>query len=163
MSERNNADEADAPAEWNPMVPELLVSDLARSRRFYVDVLGFAVRFERSDPPFAYLDLGGAQLMLAQDHGSAWLTGGLEGARGRGLNLQMEVVDLAAIETALASAEVTLFRAPSTSSYDVGGGVVEYQRELLVQDPDGYLLRCVEVVDEPRSVADRGAGPKRHA
>lgn len=162
MSERNNADEPDAPAEWNPMVPELLVSDLRRSRRFYVDVLGFAVRFERSDPPFAYLDLGGAQLMLAQDHGSAWLTGDLEGARGRGLNLQIEVAVLAAIEITLTSAEVTLFRAISTSSYDVGGGVVEYQRELLVQDPDGYLLRCVEVVEQPPSVGASGAGPERH-
>ena len=45
--------------DWNPMVPELLVSDAARSVAFYADVLGFVVRFTRDDPPFAHLALGG--------------------------------------------------------------------------------------------------------
>jgi catechol 2,3-dioxygenase-like lactoylglutathione lyase family enzyme len=44
------------------MVPELLVSDFEVSRAFYVELLGFTVCFERTDPPFAYLDLGGAHL-----------------------------------------------------------------------------------------------------
>lgn len=157
MSGSDEAGATDAVAEWNPMVPELLVNDLARSRRFYVDILGFAVRFEREDPSFVYLDLGGAQLMLAQDHEAAWVTGDLDGARGRGLNLQIEVPDLAAIELALDSSGVQLFRAPSTSTYDVGGGAVETQRELLVQDPDGYLLRCVQVLDTPPPVTDHSA------
>ncbi|MEJ5913150.1 tetratricopeptide repeat protein [Pseudokineococcus sp. 1T1Z-3] len=65
--------------EWNPLVPELLVHDLAASQRFYVDVIGFGVRYERPDPPFAYLDLAGAKLMLEQDHDRAWHTGDLTG------------------------------------------------------------------------------------
>jgi catechol 2,3-dioxygenase-like lactoylglutathione lyase family enzyme len=31
------------------LVPELLVSDLVASRRFYCDVPGFAVRYERPE------------------------------------------------------------------------------------------------------------------
>ncbi|MEV6138033.1 VOC family protein [Nocardia sp. NPDC051990] len=54
--------------EWNPMVPELLVSDHRASRAFYTEVLGFAVLFERAEDRFSYLALGGAQLMIVQDH-----------------------------------------------------------------------------------------------
>ena len=46
------------------LVPELLVSDHAASRDFYVGTLGFAVRYERLAEKFSYLDLGGAELMI---------------------------------------------------------------------------------------------------
>jgi len=42
------------------LVPELLVSDHAVSRDFYVRVLGFEVRYERPAEKFCYLDLGAA-------------------------------------------------------------------------------------------------------
>jgi catechol 2,3-dioxygenase-like lactoylglutathione lyase family enzyme len=49
-----------------PVVPELDVADLARSLSFYVDVLGFKVRFERPEERFAYLTRGPVHLMLDQ-------------------------------------------------------------------------------------------------
>lgn len=125
------------------MVPELLVADVARSRRFYVDVLGFAVRFERSDPDFVYLDRGGAQLMLEADHATAWRTGDLDAPRGRGINLQIDVDDATALRDAMLSAGHPLFRDLVESRYAVGDGD-EGQSEFLVQDPDGYLLRFAE-------------------
>ncbi|MFM1661769.1 VOC family protein [Aeromonas salmonicida] len=36
---------------WNPMVPELSVTSLAASLPFYTGLLGFAVRYQRDDPP----------------------------------------------------------------------------------------------------------------
>ena len=38
---------------WNPMVPELSVSDFNNSLSFYRDLLGFKVRNQRENPDFA--------------------------------------------------------------------------------------------------------------
>ncbi|MGL4778161.1 MAG: VOC family protein, partial [Aeromonas veronii] len=51
---------------WNPMVPELSVTDLARSLVFYTGFLGFSVRYRRDDPPFAYLEQQQVQLMWSR-------------------------------------------------------------------------------------------------
>jgi hypothetical protein len=40
---------------WNPLVAELTVKDLQTSFASY-RAAGFTVRFQRADPPFAYLD-----------------------------------------------------------------------------------------------------------
>ena len=50
----------------NALVPELSVRDCAASLRFYRDILGFAVRYQRPEEGFAYLALGEAELMLDQ-------------------------------------------------------------------------------------------------
>lgn len=126
------------------MVPELMVSDFTSSRAFYVDVLGFEVRFERTDPDFAYLSLNGAQLMLEADHESSWRTAALDAPRGRGINLQIEVANAVTLRDAVFAAGHPLFQDLLDTSYAVGDGQVEGQREFLLQDPDGYLLRFIE-------------------
>lgn len=133
--------------QWNPIVPELLVADFARSLRFYTELLGFALAFERDEPRFAYLDYGGAQLMLEELHEDAWVTGELRAPLGRGINLQIEVAQVQPIVDRLHAASVPLFRDLRESWYDVGESQ-EGQREFLVQDPDGYLLRFCEVLGE---------------
>ena len=140
-----------ALVEWNPMVPELLVGDFETSRAFYVELLGFAVCFERTAPPFAYLDLDGAQLMIEQDHPEAWRTVDLEAPRGRGMNLQIEVEDAAGLRDRLKTAGHQPFRDLADAWYDIGGGSRSGLRQFLVQDPDGYLLRFAEPLGE-RSV-----------
>lgn len=133
--------------EWAALVPELICSDIAMSVRFYTGVLGFRVRFERPEDGFVYLELGPAQLMLEQQGPQSWLTGTMETPFGRGINLQIEVESLAPIVDRIRGAGVALFREPRTSRYrqdDVEHG----QIEMLVQDPDGYLLRLVEILPE---------------
>ncbi|MBL3963203.1 MULTISPECIES: bleomycin resistance protein [Burkholderia] len=133
--------------EWAALVPELICSDLAGSVRFYRDVLGFRIRFERPEDGFAYLELGGAQLMLEQQSPESWLTGAMEPPFGRGINLQIEVDAIGPIHDRIVAAGVALFTDPRTSWYrqdDIEHG----QIEMLVQDPDGYLLRLVEILPE---------------
>jgi hypothetical protein len=48
------------------LVPELYVSDLAQSLKFYISLLGFRIEYERVDEQFAALSLGAAHLMLEQ-------------------------------------------------------------------------------------------------
>lgn len=55
--------------EWNKLVPELVVADYRASRRFYTEVLGFTLFFERTEDRFGYFDLDGAQIMLIEQPG----------------------------------------------------------------------------------------------
>ncbi|UXN67500.1 hypothetical protein N8E89_28810 (plasmid) [Phyllobacterium sp. A18/5-2] len=54
---------------------------------------------------------------------------------------QVEVEDLDTVLTALAEVRWPLFRSPKESWYRIGAGEENGARELLVQDPDGYLVR----------------------
>jgi catechol 2,3-dioxygenase-like lactoylglutathione lyase family enzyme len=127
------------------MVPELSVSNIEVSLAFYRDLLGFSVRFAREEEGFAYLTLGQVQLMLEQLAEDRWVTGALQHPFGRGVNFQMEVTDIDAGYARLQQAGVAFFR-PMTEVWRRAGAVEEGQREYLVQDPDGYLLRFIEVL-----------------
>ena len=132
---------------WNPMVPELIVSDFVASRRFYTEILGFTVWYERGTDSFAYLTLGAAQLMLEAFHEDAWLTAPLEPPLGRGINLQIEVPDVRGMVARLEAINHPLFREPREEWREVADGEQSGQLEFLVQDPDGYLLRFVQVLE----------------
>lgn len=128
---------------WNPLVPELSVTDFQASLHFYTEGVGFSITYQRTDPHFAYLDLSGAQLMIEADHEAGWHTGVLDRPRGRGLNLQIEIPDVRSTRIRLLAQGVTVFREVRESWYDTNEGR-EGQLEFLVLDPDGYLIRLVE-------------------
>jgi catechol 2,3-dioxygenase-like lactoylglutathione lyase family enzyme len=131
---------------WNPTVPELTVSSLEASLEFYTTVLGFSVRFQRPHPPFAYLERGPVQVMLEEEHSQGWHTAPLERPLGRGLNLQMEIEDVSTLQAALERVHHPLFRPLLESWYATSEFEQEGQLEFLVQDPDGYLLRFLQVL-----------------
>lgn len=120
------------------LVPEIEVSDFARTLRFYVNVIGFSVLYDRPERPFAYLTLGAAHIMIEQ--GGTWMTGPLERPFGRGMNFQITVPDVRAVEARLVADEWPLFRPIQDAWYRRGDEHVG-AREIVVQDPDGYLLR----------------------
>jgi catechol 2,3-dioxygenase-like lactoylglutathione lyase family enzyme len=124
------------------LVPELMVSNHAASRDFYVRIIGFSVRYERPAEKFAYLDLGGAELMIEEET-DFWATGPRERPYGRGINLQIEVDRLDPILARLKEAGVALFR-PVEEAWYRTGETYSGNRQFLVQDPDGYLLRIFE-------------------
>ena len=128
------------------LVPELLVSDHAKSRDFYVRILGFAVRYERLAEQFSYLDLGGAEIMIEQET-DFWTTASREKPYGRGINLQVEVMAIEPILARLRDAGIPLFR-PVEEAWYRSGDAYSGNRQFLVQDPDGYLLRMFEDLGE---------------
>jgi catechol 2,3-dioxygenase-like lactoylglutathione lyase family enzyme len=133
-----------ADFRWAPLVPELLVSNLRRSIAFWCGNIGFSVAYGRAEEGFAYLDLNGAQIMLEQrDEASRnWLTGPLDPPLGRGINFQIEAADLQGILGSLKAGAWPLFMEPEEKWYRVSDHE-RGQRQFLVQDPDGYLLRLV--------------------
>jgi len=131
--------------KWAALVPELAVTDLQMSLDFYLRLLGFEVVFDRPETRFVYLGLGDAQLMLDQHaEGRGWgETGPLEPSFGRGINLQIEVASLDPLLERLANAACSLFVLSEENWYRQDS-VLHGNREFLVQDPDGYLLRFSE-------------------
>lgn len=125
------------------LVPELIVSDIEASTRFYVDVLGFGVRYERVEERFVYLEREGAQLMLEQSTGRQFLDGELEQPYGRGMNLQIAVADGGALyERVQASGASVLV--PIEERWYRRNAELLGVRQFVVRDPDGYLLRFAE-------------------
>jgi catechol 2,3-dioxygenase-like lactoylglutathione lyase family enzyme len=129
-----------------PLVPELSVRNISASRRFYCDVLGFAIRYERPDEGFACVALGQAVLMLDQlGAGRDWITAELEVPFGRGVNFQIIVDAVNPILDRLAAARITPTVPLETRTCRTADGSVT-QRQFCVTDPDGYLLRFCEIV-----------------
>ncbi|WP_295820284.1 VOC family protein [uncultured Deinococcus sp.] len=128
--------------EWTPLVPELMAGDLTHSLDVYTRVFGFTLNYTR--PGFAYLSLGRVQWMLEQANpDKAWLTGPLERPYGRGINFQIVHQDLDALHARLLAEGYPLFAPLSTATY-MEGDTAHSQRQVLVQDPDGYLLRFTD-------------------
>jgi predicted enzyme related to lactoylglutathione lyase len=128
---------------WNPLVPELTVSSLDASLRFY-QAAGFSVRFQRANPPFTYLELGDAQIMLEQQHADGWNVEPLDRPLGRGINFQIEVVDAESALASLQAVGAPVFGPLRDTWYAISELQQEGQREFLVQDPDGYLMRFAQ-------------------
>jgi catechol 2,3-dioxygenase-like lactoylglutathione lyase family enzyme len=129
------------------LVPELLVSDLDASLRFWRDLCGFAVLYDRPEEGFACIERDGARIMLDRLGATRdWVAGPLHHPFGRGMNLEVAVASVAPLLAACAAAPWPLFLAPEEKSYRVGDGAVRV-RQFILQDPDGYLVRFSERLD----------------
>jgi catechol 2,3-dioxygenase-like lactoylglutathione lyase family enzyme len=126
------------------LVPELKVSDLETSLRFWHDLLGFSVHYNRPEEGFAFLDRDGAQVMLHQDNRGprpgVLITGEMQRPFGRGINFEIDANDLTPILEAVAAANWPIYLGPEERWRRVGS-VMSGVREIWLQDPDGYLVR----------------------
>ena len=125
--------------KFNKLVPELSVSNMKKSLSFYTKILGFKVEYARKESKFAFLALQGSQIMIQQIN-PRWETAKLSRPFGRGVNLQMEVKSIRHIINSLNKNDWPLFEPVQENWYRKGKHLLGC-RELLVQDPDGYLLR----------------------
>ena len=130
-----------------PLVPELQVSDLAASLEFYTRVLGFSVAWSRPEERFAFLVREEASLMIeeAGGPGRRITTGPLERPFGRGINFQIVTSDVEALAERIAAAGYALTLPLEERWYRAGAGQIG-QRQFVVADPDGYLLRFVRLL-----------------
>lgn len=128
--------------QFNKMIPELTVTDINISKEFYTKVLGFNIEYERPKDKFAFLSLGEAQLMLDEINDN-WTVGELKYPFGNGINFQIEIEDIEGFVQNVKAQGVRLFQDIFISSYQCGDVCYE-EKEVLIQDPDGYLLRFSE-------------------
>ena len=126
--------------KFNKLIPELSVSDILKSKEFYLS-LGFSILYERKEDKFCFLELDGNQLMI-EEVNEHWNTGVLEYPYGRGINLSMEVKDIDSIYRLAVENQYPIFRDMQIDQYRVGDKLY-CDKQFLIQDLDGYLLRFV--------------------
>ena len=121
---------------FNSLIPELSVRDIEKSKDFYLKI-GFTIKYQREK--FYFLELEENQLMIEEinDH---WNVGELEYPFGRGINLSMSVSDIDALYQKLKAQHFVFFKELMSNTYQVEKEFYE-DKEFLIQDPDGYLLR----------------------
>ena len=124
--------------KFNKLIPELSVTNIDKSKEFYL-TLGFKIMYERKEDKFAFLELEGNQLMIEEINDN-WNTGKLEYPFGRGINISMAINDIDKYYQELVNKNITFFKDIMTNEYDVNDKTY-LDKEFLIQDPDGYLLR----------------------
>lgn len=133
------------------LTPELLVRNLRASLDFYCDLLGFSVLYERPEHGFAAIGLGQAALMLEQitdapADDDPWIVAPLDAPLGRGINLQISVDDIEPLHLRLTDSGQRLKLPLEEATYRVGAQRLRV-RQFMLQDPDGYLLRFCQIID----------------
>ena len=123
---------------FNKLIPELSVTNIDKSKEFYLK-LGFKIMYERKEDKFVFLELEGNQLMIEEINDN-WNTGKLEYPFGRGINISMAINDIDKYYQELVNKKIIFFKDIMTNEYDVNGKTY-LDKEFLIQDPDGYLLR----------------------
>ncbi|MBR3002551.1 MAG: VOC family protein [Clostridia bacterium] len=124
-------------------MPELSVTNLDNSLNFY-KTAGFKVNYDRPENKFAFISLGEIQFMLQEiSDNDKWDVAPLSFPFGNGINFQLEVDNLDKIYSSF-----------KCSAYKISFDIEENwyrqddkllgNREFLIQDPDGYLLRFSE-------------------
>lgn len=124
---------------WAKMVPELHVTDIAVSLAFWRDLLGFQIAYDRPAERFVYLEhTDGAQVMLCQRNGR-FETGAMAHPLGQGVMFQVYMASIEPVLAALAARNWPIYLGPREVWRQVGARD-SGQREVFVQDPDGYLV-----------------------
>ena len=124
--------------KFNSLIPELSVSNIERSKKFYLS-LGFKIMYEREENKFVFLQLEENQIMIEENNGN-WETGPMEYPYGRGINISMTIKDIDRMYKKIKEKNIKLFLDLETHEYRVNN-IISYDKEFLIQDPDGYLLR----------------------
>ncbi len=125
--------------KFNKLIPELSVTNLEQSKKFYQS-LGFEIMYERPKDKFCFIEYDGNQLMLEQLNDHWNIKALIEYPFGRGINISMEVSNIKIIRDRALEHNYPLFRDIMINDYQVNDKVY-HDREFLIQDPDGYLLR----------------------
>lgn len=132
---------------WNKMIPELSVTNLDKSLTFY-NTAGFVVEYDRPENNFAFISLGEIQFMLQQvSADDKWSVAPLAYPFGNGINFQLEVDNLSEIYDNFKDSGYEISFDIEENWYRQDGKLLG-NKEFLIQDPDGYLLRFFQDLGE---------------
>ena len=124
--------------KFNSLIPELSVSNIKRSKDFYLKI-GFEIMYERKENKFCFIKLEENQIMLEENNDN-WNTGEMEYPYGRGINISMTINDIDKMYNDLKKKNITFFKELEIHDYRVNDKIY-HDKEFLIQDHDGYLLR----------------------
>lgn len=132
---------------FNKLIPELSVSNLNNSLSFYKQI-GFKIEYERPENKFAFISLNKIQIMLQEiSNNDKWAVAPLNYPFGNGINFQLEVSNVCKIYNSLKNIKYPILYEIEENWYRENNKLLG-NKEFLVQDPDGYLLRFCEDLGE---------------
>ena len=132
---------------WNENIPELSVTNLENSLNFY-KTAGFKIEYDRPENKFAFISLGNIQFMLQElSDNYKWNIGELKYPFGNGINFQLEVEDVEKIYNNFKNNNYTIAFDIEENWYRQDDKMLG-NKEFLIQDPDGYLLRFMQDLGE---------------
>ena len=139
--------------KFNQLLPELSVTDLQASLEFY-KTIGFKIEYERPEDKFAFISFEDVQFMLQEirkpedSKDDKWNVGELKYPFGNGINFEIDINRQIS----------TIYDKIRQAGYKIAFDIEENwyreddklhgNKEFLVQDPDGYLLRFSEDLGE---------------
>ena len=133
--------------EFNKSIPELSVTNLEYSLEFY-KTAGFKVQYDRPENKFAFIGLREIQFMLQEiSDTDKWDVAPLSYPFGNGINFQLEVENLDEIYTSFKNSNYKITFDIEENWYRQNNKLLG-NKEFLIQDPDGYLLRFSEDLGE---------------
>lgn len=130
---------------FNKLIPELTVTNIEKSKEFYTEILGFKIEYERKEDNFVFLSLGEAQLML-DGVNENWVMSGFYYPFGSGVNFQIEIDNIEQFVAKIKEKEIDLYKDIFESKYKCGD-ITYTKKEVMIIDPDGYMLRFSEMVE----------------
>lgn len=132
---------------FSKSIPEMSVTNIENSLKFY-ETAGFKVEYSRPENKFAFISLGEIQFMLQEiSPNDKWDVGELKYPFGNGINFQLEVSDVDKIYNKFKSSKYNITFDIEENWYRKDNKLLG-NREFLIQDPDGYLLRFSEDLGE---------------
>ncbi|WFD09233.1 bleomycin resistance protein [Tepidibacter hydrothermalis] len=132
--------------KFNGLIPEMSVLNIEKSLHFYLNILLFKLEYERKEDKFALISLNNSQIMIEEINGY-WETGELSYPFGRGINFQIEVDNIYALYKNIKKHDYPIKIDIEENWYRADDKLVG-QKEFLVMDPDGYLLRFAQDLGE---------------
>jgi uncharacterized glyoxalase superfamily protein PhnB len=131
------------------LTPELCCTNIKISLSFYIETLGFTIQYQRKEDRFAMLERQGARIMLEEILGTnrTWITGTLESPFGRGMNLEIKTNKIDELYDSVLKAGAPVFLPIEEKRYRVND-ILLVNRQFIVLDPDGYMLRFSQNIDE---------------
>lgn len=133
--------------EFNKSIPELSVTNLENSLKFY-KTIGFKIEYDRPENKFVFISLGKIQFMLQEiSNNDKWNVMELTYPFGNGINFQLEVDNVNEIYKELKENNYKITFEIEENWYRQGNRLLG-NKEFLIQDPDGYLLRFFEDLGE---------------
>lgn len=132
------------------LTPELCCSNIKSSLSFYIETLGFKIQYERLEEGFAMIERQGSRIMLDEIADTSktttkrtWILAPMEPPFGRGINLEIKTKKVDELYDRCKLLEANIFLPIEDKWYRAGNREIG-NRQFIVLDPDGYMLRFAQ-------------------
>lgn len=146
------------------LTPELCCSNIKASLHFYLEILGFRIQYSRREEGFAMLERQGSRIMLDEIKNylgtgtdRTWISGELKKPFGRGINLEIKTLNVDLLYECVCQSGATIFL-PIEEKWYRADDVEIGNRQFIVLDPDGYMLRFAEELGERKVMNEEVGG-----